>query len=149
VSVEIRGAEQLAALSKALKDAGEKDLQRELSKAITAAVKPVKPAVQKSARRILPKRGGLAARVAKASITTRKRSGPRIAGVRVVATSRDSLRQIDRGFIRHPVFGNRERWVTQRVQPGWFTEPTEAMRDDVQRALIKAMNDVAKKLSRR
>lgn len=146
MSIEIRSTEQLAVLARVLKDAGEKDLQREMIKMIVAAVKPVKPAVQASARRTLPKRGGLAARVAKASITTRRRSGPRITGVRVVTPVNPS---IDKGTVRHPVFGHRDRWVTQRVHAGYWTTPTKAARSDIQRAMAKGMDGLVAKIGRR
>ena len=52
--IEIQGVDQLVNLSKALKAAGLKDLQKELNKSITTAMKPVMLEARRSARRTLP-----------------------------------------------------------------------------------------------
>jgi hypothetical protein len=143
VSVEIKGAEQLAALSKALKAAGEKDLQRELSKAITTATRPVIAEARRSALNTLPRRGGLAAKVAKSSMRTQRR----VAGVRILAKNAYALGRMDKGQVRHRVFG-RDVWVTQQVRPGWWTKPTEAAGPEVRKAILEAMDAVAAKIAR-
>ena len=144
MSVEIKGAEQLATLSKRLKEVGDKDLQRELSRGITQAMKPVRPALRKSARESLPSTGGLNRRVAKAKITSRRNRQ----GVRLQAGGpRSQVDEINAGRFRHPVFGT-DRWVTQQVQPGWWDRPTDDLRDDVQRELFAVMRRVAAKLDR-
>jgi len=41
---------------------------------------------------------------------------------------------------RHPVFGNRDNWVTQRaLEPGWFTETMVSGRDDIEQSLTDAL----------
>jgi hypothetical protein len=41
---------------------------------------------------------------------------------------------------RHPVFGNRDVWVTQRaIQPGWFTETFSDGHDEIENALTDAL----------
>jgi hypothetical protein len=146
--IEIQGIDQLINLSKALKAAGDKELQRELSRGISQAMKPVTVAARDSARRTLPARGGLGQRVAKSQIRTVRRTGPRIAGVRLQAKNSYHLGQLNRGINHHPVFGNRKEWVTQRVTPGWWTIPTEAAAPRVRRDIIAAMNRVANKIER-
>lgn len=148
MSVEIRGAEQLAALSKALKQAGDKELQRELSRGITDAMKPLRIAIKKSAMDTLPTRGGLDRRVSRSSFRTVRRGGSRIAGVRLTAKNSLALGKLNRGTVRHPVFGNREVWVTQRVRPGWWDRPVDASAPQVRRDVIAAMDRVAKKVER-
>lgn len=147
VSVEVTGANQLAALAKALRQAGDKELQRELFRGLNRAVKPVREVAKASALAVLPSRGGFAARVARGKFVTQRRSGARVAGIRVVAKNTD--RRVDQGRLRHPVFGNRGVWVTQQVTPGWWSRPTEALRPQVRDDLIKAMDDVAREISRR
>jgi hypothetical protein len=146
VSVEIRGVEQLAALSKALKAAGDKELQSELSKGISAATRPMINSVKQSARAQLPQRGGLAKRVAATSIrTSRTRQGVRL---RARNANLKGLAAIDRGIVRHPVFGNRNEWVTQRVNPGFWTEPLEASAPEARREIEAAMRTVIQKIDR-
>ena len=146
--IEIRGAEQLARLSKALKAAGDRELQRELSRGISQAMKPVMADVRQSAQRTLPSRGGLAQKVARTPMRITRRAGSQIAYVRLQAKSPYHLGQLNRGILHHPVFGNRSVWVTQRVESGWWTRPTEAAAVQVRRELLTAMNRVAAKINR-
>ena len=148
IDIKIQGAEDFHALSKALKIAGDKGLQRELSKGITSAMKPVTLAVRNSARTTLPQRGGLAARVAATPMRTIRRAGARSASIRLQARSSYHLGQLDRGLNRHPVFGNRKVWVTQRVTPGWWTRPTDAALPVAQREVMQAMDRVVVQIDR-
>jgi tape measure domain-containing protein len=105
MTVEIKGADQLAALSKRLKELGDKDLSREFSRAITAATKPLVQDLRQSARETLPKRGGLNERVAKSQIRTQRRASSRTQGVRVVAKNPYVLARLDQGMSAIRVFG--------------------------------------------
>lgn len=144
MAVELRGAEQLAALSKQLKQLADRDLQRELTTALRNAMEPVKENMRAEAILTLPSHGGLNVRVAKTKLNTVVRSTPRTTGVRISAKAK--LRRIDEGAVRHPVFGNRRRWVTEKVKPGWFTRPAEEMAPQVRLALDAAMRRIARKL---
>ena len=140
--IEIRGAEQLATLSKRLKEAGDKDLKKELSAGIRQAMEPLKQEVRQSALRTLPQRGGLARRTAKTSLRVTRSAR----GIRLVGKSSDSIRRMNSGTIRHPVFGNRSVWVDQRIPPGWWDRPTQSAAPQVRADLLKAMDRVARKI---
>lgn len=146
MSVEIRGAEQLRVLAKALKGAGQKDLQRELSKGITDAVKPVREAVKQSAVQNLPQHGGLNRKVARSQFRTVRRSQ----GVKLTARNAYALEQLNRGRWRHPVYGNRSVWVSQfDVQSvGWWTKPTERVGPQARQEVLRAMDRVVRKIDR-
>ena len=146
--VEVEGAEQLAALSKALRTMGDKDLQRELYAGINRGTKPLKVKLRASLERHLPKHGGLAAAKARSlKLRTSRRTGARIAGIRVTAAGGQATR-MDTGSFRHPVFG-RAPWQTQRITPGWFTGPTEASAPVVRAEIEKSMADVVAALNRK
>lgn len=147
--IEVKGADQLADLAKALKQAGDKDLQRELYAAINRAVKPVRADIKQSARSNLPRRGGLAADVARSSITTRRRSSvSRASGVQIVArNAKLSLHHLNKGQVRHPLKSG--GFTIQRIKPGWFSGPTEAAASDVRNEILKALNTVSAKLNRK
>jgi hypothetical protein len=145
--ITIEGADQLARLAKQLKEAGDKGLQAELGKAINRALKPVKADIKQSAATMLPKRGGLAAKVAKSRITIRRRTG-RTAGVRLVATNTISLYHLDKGIIRHRKGGDIDAGKVQPTEPGWMTKPAEAAAPKVRAELVQAMDDIAKKIVR-
>ena len=140
---EIRGVEQLAALARRLKEVGDKGLTREFSRSVTAATKPLVQELRASARATLPKSGGLAERVARSQIRTQRRAS---SGVRVTARNAYSIKQMDEGRVRHPVFGNRAAWATQSVRSGWWTKPTEKVGPEVRQALMQAMEAVARKV---
>lgn len=144
--IEIKGADQLADLAKRLKEAGDRELQRELGKAINSAVKPVKQAIHDSAETTLPRRGGLAEEAASSRIVTRRRSGAR-AGVRVVAQSpKLSLYHLNQGIVRHR---SKSGWTIQRITPGFWDKPTQELAEDARREIVAALDEVAKKLDGR
>jgi hypothetical protein len=118
--VDITGADQLVRLSKALKEAGAKDLQRELSKAINTAMKPVKADLQRSAGS-LPNRGGLAARVARTKYSTRR--------------NKNGLKLVGKGDL-------------QDIKPGWWTDVTDAAAPEVRKEILGAMESVIRKIDK-
>jgi hypothetical protein len=136
--MDINGADQLARLAKALKEAGAKDLQRELSKAINTSLKPVKQNLQQSARSNLPRRGGLAAEVAGSRFSTRRNKN----GLKLVAKGRYSLYHLDQGIVRHG------KGRQQRIRPGWWSDVTDDAAPTVRREVISAMDEIAKKIDR-
>lgn len=148
MTYEIRGAEQLADLSRRLKQAGEKDLQRELSKGIAQALEPLRTQLPRSAMAKLPRRGGLAKRVADSKIRTTRRNTGRSVGLRLRADNSDNIRRIDRGEVRHPTYGHLP-WQRQRVTPGWFTDPTEALAPQARAQVEAAMTEVVRKIEGR
>jgi hypothetical protein len=150
-TVEVRGAEQLAALAKRLKDAGEKDLRRDLMTALTKSTEQLrKRSLPASARRTLPRKGGLNELVARSKMTSTRRTSGRQAGLRVVARNPNlQLRKLDEGQVRHPVFarGGRPRvWVRQSVRPGWFTIPTETAAPGIRAEVEQAMTTTAARI---
>jgi hypothetical protein len=148
VSIEIRGANQLATLARDLREAGRKDLQKELGQAINRAMRPVKDDVRQSAG-TLPHHGGLAAEVAASKLTVRRRSSRGTAGLRLVARNRLSLYHLNQGEVRHRKGGKIGAGRVQRIRPGWWTRPTEGAAPEVRRELTKAMNGIARKIGRR
>lgn len=144
--MDIEGADQLARLAKALKEAGRKDLQKELSKSINRAVRPLKEDIRQSAG-TLPRRGGLADEVAASKITTRRQNSKKATGIRLVAKSRYSLWHINQGQIRHRVKGKSpDQWPVQRTAPGFWSKPTEEAAPEVRREILQAMDAIAHKI---
>lgn len=145
--IHIEGAAKLHAVAKHLKELGDGKLRRELTKAIRDATKPAKDAVKASALSRLPKRGGFAALVASSRVNTVIKTGSKSAGVQIKAVNAgDNIRATDAGNVRHPTFGNRNAWRDQKVTPGWFTEPIEQEAPAVQAAVMKALDDMARKI---
>ena len=143
------GQAQLVALTHRLREAGEqgKGLRRELLAGIRVAVKPVLDDVRVSAAEVLPKRGGLAARVAGSQFAVSSLLSGNNARVRVVGKSGYNIAGMNRGRLRHPVFGTKV-WVTQSVTPGWFDDPVRKAADAGMRdAVLAVVDSVARKVT--
>jgi hypothetical protein len=138
----------LAAVARALRDLGDKDLNRELSRGLNRASAELKADAKAEAGRRLPQGGGLAARVAGAKLSTRRKSG-RNPGIAIQASGMSQLAGMDEGRVMHPVYGNRDVWVTQEITAGWFSEPMEAGKDEAAAAIENVLEDMASQVARR
>ena len=153
MDVVVKGGEEFAQLARRLRKAGEKDLLKELTRGIRETAKPI-VAAQKHQVRDLPAHGArhtrLRGRVAGAT-RLQVRTGGRAAGVRIRVAKKAGLgllpRHLNRGEWRHPVFGNREVWVTQTVPPGWFDRPAKAGAPAVRRRLLEVLDEVAEQIA--
>lgn len=148
LTIELRGGpDQLARISRQLKEEANRGLRLELDRALREAVAPLRQALPESARQTLPRRGGLADQVAASRVGVRRIPVSRGGGLRLVATNNRALRNLDRGRLRHPVFG-RDDWVTQPVTPGWWSKPIEDAGPQVQAAVQEAVGRVADRIER-
>lgn len=147
ITVTTRGADKLQRVSAAIRAAGDKDLDRELKRAMQRGGKPMKAAARWGARKTLPLRGGLSERVAESKFSVRTTGAGKRVGVRIVGASGYDLAGMDDGLIRHPVYGNRgKKWVAQRIRPGWFSDAEEAKAPEVRKEIEQAVDDIARKL---
>jgi hypothetical protein len=149
------GAGQLELLGLRLKAAGATGLRRELLAGIRLGAAPLVGDVRAAARDILPKSGGLNNYVADSNIRVATRLSGRNAGVRII-NSRSGADSggtadfgSDKGAVRHPVFGHRDRkWATTKVTPGWFTKTLEEKAPSVTPFVLAACESVAVALTR-
>lgn len=142
----IKGAEQLAVVAKRLRATGDKNLRRELLRGLRAAAKPSGAAAKSNALQRLPRSGGLAQLVASSRITlqTKLTGTPR---VRIIARNQSAIRNADAGSVRHPVYGT-DHWVTQKVQPGWWSDAMHKNDRRVRREMSAVLNRIQRQLSR-
>ena len=146
VGLETRGADDLAKLARRLKEVGDKGLRRELYRGMQRATKPMKAAGRRAALADFPQRGGLNVRIARSRMSTKTRTAGKSLGVAIVVSSPLDLKAIERGRVRHPVFGNRKVWVTQDVKPHVITGAFAADEPQARREILAAIGDVARKL---
>lgn len=149
---EDAGLEDLVHVADALKAAGEqgKGLTRELRKELNRSTKPLRGQMADAIGDSLPRGGGLAADVQRNTrIATTLTTSSRSLGVRIRARSKRSIRRMNAtGTVRHPVFGNREVFVTQRVAKGFLDEPFERARPDLRRAVQASIEHVRDQIYR-
>ena len=146
VDLRITGADQLKRLGAEFKAAGAGGLRKEMLAEFRAEAAPLIQAERVSALEILPRRGGLGARVARSKIRAANRLSGSSVGMRITANNSISLRQVDAGTVRHPLFGNRGHWYSEPVTPGWFDKPFKRGVEDLRRRLVAVMDRFAAKL---
>jgi hypothetical protein len=152
----VHGADQFLRLSKALKEAGQTGLRKELNKAIRDGVKPVIPKAKKRLEDGLPRAIAKSAVQQVVQVKTGRDPGVSVA-VRF-GSKRASNAQLanSQGMIRHPVFADGKktrkewRWVNQNVPnaKGWFDDTYTAAAPDLRRAIEAAMQAVADRIVR-
>lgn len=148
--LQIKGAEQLGDLAKALRSAGDtgKGLKRELYRGLNRATKPLRADARASALAVLPQSGGLAAQVFKSRLSTKILTG-RNPAVAIAGKSGSAAAQTDRGHVKHPVYGNKRVWVTQQVDgAGWFTDTMKSAAPTVRKELVQAIDNVADQIKK-
>lgn len=151
----VSGVEDFVQLSKNLKGA-EPQLRKDLLRKIREAGKPVAHDMKAGIRAQLPNRGGLASRAAKSPIGIRTRATGRQAGIRLQAngskralTSRTLISMDESGSWRHPTYG-KPPWQEQSVGAvkGWFTEPAQEAKPEIQRKVLEAMQETTQAIVR-
>ena len=143
-------ASELGELARGLRQAGDTDLLGEIQDAIKHAAGPIPDAIRGELRPRLPDRYADVLN-ADLAIGIQTRTGVSTAGVNVVArprkVQRRRIRRLDEeGILAHPLFGNRRRWLSQPVRPGFFTDPAEAaaprVRDEIEAALERVKEKI-------
>lgn len=113
-----------------------------MARKLTIALKPVKAELRQSARDTLPH--GLGATVASSRINTRTVLSGKAAGMRLVMTSQHDIAAMDRGRLRHPLYGNRNFWYSQEIKPGWWTDVADKVKPAAVIAAKQALDEVAR-----
>lgn len=153
--ISVRGAEKLRALSRALNEAAEKDLRRELYRRMSRAVAPLTEKVKGSLPRFLPDRYADELSRTLKFRTTRRLDRSKNPGVSLWATASTprgkprNLAALNRGRLRHPLYGDRRHWFNQPVTPGFWDKPLEDSADEVRRELVNVLDDIGRELARK
>lgn len=126
------------------------DLPSRLRKAMRDAAKPAAEDAKRRVRSIPVhgrKHSGLRSRVAR-GVAVQAGAG-RGLGVRIVTGMRNPQERMlplylddPRGW-RHPVFGNRDEWVTQHTGGSWFRAAIAEHRPEMARELTRVLEDAA------
>lgn len=152
--LRIEGADKFGTLAKALRRYGEKELRKELYAGINRAVKPLTESVKAETKNFLPRR--YAFELSKSlKVRARRRAGqnPAVYLVGRAKTPKGKerdLASLNRGRLRHPLYGDRRYWYDQEVSPNWWDDPllqgAELVREEIVGVLDEIVQKVAKKL---
>lgn len=167
-SVQILGTGQLLQLQRKLRAAGHENIRSSMQRRIRRAAEPLRDDLQRTMRslpiRAEPRRSGshggpspttrpLRATIAGAiRISVRTASNP---GARVwvdrSALPRDItsgvLARLNEGRLRHPVFGNRKRWVTKWADSGWWDDTVRQHTPRMNAEVARVLDDVRDRLT--
>jgi len=137
---------ELPLLAARLKAAGAVGVRAEMVSGLRAVAKPMVPLLQESARNSLPKSGGLNTFVADKKIKVSVRTTGRTAGVKIQSQNKGNY--TNQGTWRHPVFGNRKKWVQESydVGAGWWDKTIEAHGDEAKAAAVAVLRAVAEQV---
>lgn len=153
----VTGEDDLRRVAARLKANGNpKAIRQEMLKGLRDATKPAVVAAKDAALRLPSKRpakaGGLRRRTARATRAKVRLTG-RDVGIRV-AVARAPLgpagrvpQLMNRGDFRHPVFGDRDKWVTQHGRPGWFDRANKTEASKVREGARAVLDNIERKLS--
>lgn len=131
IILQVRGGEDLRRISRQLRHVGNgREIRRRFVRELRAAARPLVPAVRASIAAIPARSGrhtGLRRRL-QAATRLRIRTAGRDASVAVLVdpdrmpSGEKALPKLMEGLRRwrHPVFGDRETWVTQQPHPYFF-----------------------------
>ncbi|WP_180685324.1 hypothetical protein [Streptomyces gossypiisoli] len=170
MQIRITGTGQLLELSARLRRAGNQNIRSSFHRRIRRAAEPLQKDLQKNIRNLPIRSGGrLAGRRGGPSPTTRPLRATIAAAIRISVrtTGNPGARVwIDKsrlpvdlkmmpevlnsgpppGRVRHPVFGNRSRWVNQYVTPFWWDRTVRAHEPRMTREVSRVVNDVRRYL---
>lgn len=143
----VTGGNRAHVLGKRLKALGDKELEKELRKGITAALRPATKVVRASVPQYMP--SGYAPVLAKSLQlrTSNLASGLRITGQAKGNPRPRKVTDLNAGRLRHPLFGNRNHWYAQSTRRGFFDEPLRKQAPVVRAELERVLADVAKKIT--
>lgn len=149
--IRVHGADELARVARAVKETGDKGLQKELYRSLNSAVKPLTADVKKNIPEYVPAEYAPALQKTM-RVRARRRTGGRNPALYLVGTAKGRrgdrfVGALDRGVLRHPLFGNRAHWFTTRIRAGFWTERLEAGADTVRRELVDALARVARQIT--
>lgn len=155
VEVEIRGGDHLARIAAALNEVGRVDLRRKMIRDLRRAAAPMVPKVRTAIRGIPSKHDGtLRNEMAKATRLQIRSAGSqagmaiRVDG-RKMPVGKGSLPALMEGRKRpwrHPVYGNREVWVTQPSH-GYFYRTVEPMAAGVRVLMGATAAEIAREVT--
>lgn len=152
----------LLALRRDLKAINAAGLGKDLSRRLSAAAKPLRPAISAEASATLPTRGGYGPLMSKSVRARTAVKEDRLTALILVTIyaagrkERRDIRRVNAGDVRHPVHGRTRRlrsggrmrnpWSTTKVPPGFVTRPIDDVGPRVSVAGRQVVDDLMKKL---
>lgn len=149
MDIKVTGVDEFAKVARQLKELGDKDLRRDLYAGLNRSVKPLIRDVKDATGDYLPERGGHADLVeAELKVKSRKRSSRDPAIFLIGKAGSRDVASLNRGRVRHPLYGNRKRWYDTRIKPGFWSKTLEEGAPVVRREIVEVLRKIAAKIGR-
>lgn len=152
LEMQVNGGGDFHALATQIRTEGRKDLSKQLSRALNNVTEPIRRDVRSEADKAMPESGGYQ-ELLSASLRFRnnRRTGGQQASLRMTtyADGRKERRDIvalERGTLRHPLWGDRDHWYVTKVRAGFHERGTESAADEAIAQLDKVVRDFTRKL---
>lgn len=150
MDLEIRG-DDIGNLVKAIRThADSKALRKELFSGLNRATKEIRGQMIEVIPAALPRRGGLADQMKARTTSRTSAKAGKYAGVSMAFRAKGmDIRTLTGKRLRHPVYGNRSRWVnqTEGVEPALFMGEFDKQKPEIQRQIMKVLDEVARKVT--
>lgn len=145
--VKVAGGAQLRQVQNQLRAVGDKGLGKQMGKALRTAARPLQPAVRKEAVAAMPSGyGPTLSRSLRFRTAIKETRHTADVLVRVFGDGRRERRMVpalNRGRLRHPLYGNRNWWFDQRVRPGFVDRPADRLMPNIAREMNAVIDYVA------
>lgn len=166
LEARIDGAAQFRRLAAQIREAGNDDLGKEMSKALARVAEPVKVEITKETLASMPSEGGYQALMSK---SLKHRISRRVAGktaqllVRTYAdgtNERRDIQRLNKGELRHPVYGRSRRikvgvrkgtiirnpWSVTEIRGDFYRRGTDRAAATAQKELMVVVEDLSQRM---
>lgn len=150
-SLEVRGKEQLTRVADVLSGHAEaKTIRRRVSKVIRGEADGITRDQRAGLAAKMPHHGGLAGALSsEGRFSVRTALAGRGVGVTIVDSWKGhDIKAIDEGSVRHPLYGNRRYWFTQRVPARVLTNAFMKRRVRVLAGMVRQLDVLAEEIAR-
>lgn len=152
-SVAVAGGRDLTSVRRQLRLIGDQGLGRQMSAGLQRAAKDLKPAVQEKAVQLLPSGyGPLMSRSVRMRTQVRERRSAATLRIQLFGdgkTDHRDMARINKGVLRHPVYGRRRQpWVNQQVRRGFVDRPVDRLSPDIAREMRAIVAAVAEQITK-
>ncbi|MFE7444561.1 hypothetical protein ACFU7X_29400 [Streptomyces chartreusis] len=163
--VRLLNTGSLLELSRRLRAAGNENIRQSMHRRIRRAAEPLRSELQSTMRGLDIRPPGRTTRPGGPSPTTRPLRATIADAIRISVRTgaspgatvwvdkgrlppdlKNMPKVINDGRIRHPVYGNRRKWVTQWAQPPWWDSTVRRHLPRMEREVARIVDDVRRRL---
>ncbi|MFE9098488.1 hypothetical protein [Streptomyces sp. NPDC007264] len=163
--VRILGTGSLLELSRRLRAAGGENIRQSMHRRIRRAAEPLRDDLQSAIRGLNIRSQGRSTRPGGPSPNGRPLRETIAAAIRISVRTgaspgatvwidkgrmppdlKNVPTQLNQGRLRHPVFGNKRRWVNQYASPPWWDSTVRRHQPRMEREVARILDDVRRRL---